>query len=155
MSTLSITNRTLALGSKIYQVSNITSVGKYRIRPNYFFKMQYIIICIVLGILGIELVKNNPDVLFLRWFIRAMVAFVILGILERFTKTKKYGLSIEMNSGSAKLIASRNERLVDSIVAKVIEIMNNKDAPVSYTFNIADGDIVNQSGTFETGYKTG
>jgi hypothetical protein len=111
------------------------------------------IICSVFSFLGIQLTKNNPDVLLLKWFTGISIALVILGILERFAKIKKYGLSIEMNSGSARLIASKNEKLIDNIVSRIVEIMNNRDVPANYTFNIADGDIVNQSGTFETGVK--
>jgi Family of unknown function (DUF6232) len=151
MSTLSITNRTLTLGSTVYQVSNITSVGKYLIKPSYRFKLRFIIICSLLSWLGIYLVKNNPDNLILKWFTWGVVAFVVLGLLERFTKSKKYRLSIETNSASSRLIESRNEKLIDKIVEKLMEIMNDRDAPASYTFNVADGDIINQSGTFGTG----
>jgi Family of unknown function (DUF6232) len=80
-----------------------------------------------------------------------VVAFVVLGLLERFTKSKKYRLSIETNSASSRLIESTNEKLIDKIVDKLMEIMNDRDAPASYTFNVADGDIINQSGAFGTG----
>lgn len=155
MSTLSITNRTLTLGSTVYQVSNITSVGKYRIKPSYIFKLRFIIICSVLSWLGIYLVKNNPDTLILKWLTWGVITLVVLGLLERFTKSKKYGLSIETNSGGARLIASKNEKLIDKIIDKLMEIMNNRDAPVNYTFNVADGDIINQSGVFENGVRVG
>ena len=155
MSTLSITNRTLTLGSTVYQVSNITSVGKYRIKPNHIFKLRFIIICSFLSWLGIYFIKNNSDDLILKWLTWGVIALVVLGFLERFTKSKKYGLSIETNSGGARLIASRNEKLIDEIIDKLMEIMNNRNAPVHYTFNVADGDIINQSGLFETAVKLG
>jgi hypothetical protein len=59
------------------------------------------------------------------------------------------------NSASSRLISSRNEKLIDRIIAKIVEIMNDRDAPANYTFNVADGDIINQSGAFETGVKVG
>lgn len=155
MSTLSITNRTLSLDSTIYQISNITSVGKYRIKPIYRFKIRLIIVCSVLGWLAIQLVQNSPDTPILRWLAGVAITPVILGILERLTKTKKYGLSIETNSASSRLISSKNEKLIDRIIEKLIEIMNNRDAPANYTFNVADGDIINQSGAFEAGVKVG
>lgn len=155
MSTLSITNRTLTLDSTIYQVSNITSVGKYRIKPRYRFNVRFIITCGVFGWLGIEVAKRNPDVLILKWIIGLLFFLAVLGILERFTKPKKYGLSIVTNSGGVKLIASTNEKLIDKIINKIVEIMNNRDAPANYTFNVSDGDIINQSGLFETGVKVG
>jgi hypothetical protein len=155
MSTLSITNRTLTLGSTVYQVSNITSVGKYRIKPSYIFKIRFIIMCSILSWLAIQLAGNNPDTLILKWLAGIVISLVILGLLERLTKTKKYGLSIETNSASSRLISSKNEKLIDRIIDKLIEIMNNRDAPANYTFNVADGDIINQSGAFETGVKVG
>lgn len=94
MSTLSITNRTLTLDSTIYQVSNITSVGKYRIKPRYRFNIRFIIICGVFGWLGIEVAKRNPDVLILKWIIGLLFFLVVLGILERFTKPKKYSQAL-------------------------------------------------------------
>jgi len=155
MSTLAITNRTLTLGSTVYQVSNITSVGKYRLKPGYIFRLRFIVICGVLGWLGIQRIKSNPDVSALKWFTWTVIALAALGVVERFTKTKKYGLSIETNSGGARLIASKDESLIDRIIAKIIEVMNNRDSPVNYTFNIADGDIINQRGLFETGVRVG
>jgi hypothetical protein len=91
----------------------------------------------------------------LKWFTWTVIALAALGVVERFTKTKKYGLSIETNSGGARLIASKDESLIDRIIAKIIEVMNNRDSPVNYTFNIADGDIINQRGLFETGVRVG
>ena|GEM_PF-2344193 len=151
MSTLSITNRTLTVGSTVYQVSNITSVGKYRIKPIYFFKLRFIIICSVLSGLAIQLVRNNPDTLILKWLTGIVITLVVLGVLERLTKTKKYGLSIETNSARSQLISSKSEKFIDKIIDKLMEIMNNRDAPASYTFNVADGDIINQSGVFGAG----
>ncbi|MEH1863962.1 MAG: DUF6232 family protein [Nostoc sp.] len=155
MSTLSITNRTLKLGSTVYQVSNVTSVSKYRIQPRYTFNIRFIIICGLLSWLGVELVKRNPDMLVLNWVIVILFSFVVLGILERFIRPKKYGLSIITNSGGVQLIASTNQKLIDKIIDKLIEIMNNRDAPANYTFNVSDGDIINQSGLFENGVKVG
>jgi hypothetical protein len=155
MSTLSITNRTLTLGSTVYQVSNITSVGKYRIKPSYLFRRRFIIACGMLGWFSTQLVQNNPDILVLKWLAGILIFLVTLGILEHLAKTKKYGLSIETNSASSRLISSRNEKLIDRIIAKIVEIMNDRDAPANYTFNVADGDIINQSGAFETGVKVG
>lgn len=155
MSTLSITNRTLTLGSTVYQVSNITSIGKYRIKSSYIFKLRFISICSFLSFSGVFLIKNNPDNLILNWFTWCTVSFVILGFLERLTKSKKYGLSIETNSASTQLISSRDEKLINKIIDKIREIMDNRDAIVKYTFNVASGDIINQSGVFENGVKVG
>jgi hypothetical protein len=90
-----------------------------------------------------------------KWLTWGVIALVVLGLLERFTKSKKYGLSIETNSASTQLISSRDEKLINKIIDKLREIMDNRDAPVKYTFNVANGDIINQSGVFENGVKVG
>jgi hypothetical protein len=154
MSTLAITNHTITLGSTIYQIRNITSVGKYRLKPTYIFKVPFIIGCGFLGWLGFEWIKTSPDVT-AKWFTGIVIALCALGILERFTKTNKYGLAIETNSGGARLISSQDQALIDSIISRIIEVMNNRDVPVNYTFNIPGGDIINQTGLFETGVRVG
>lgn len=153
MSTLAITNHTITLGSTIYQIRNITSVGKYRLKPTYLFKLPFITICGLLLWLGFEWIKTNPDVTAYKWFTGIVIVLFASGILERVTKTNKYGLSLETNSGGARLISSQDQALIDSIISSIIEVMNNRDVPVNYTFNIPGGDIINQSGLFETGVR--
>ncbi|NJM74484.1 MAG: hypothetical protein HC852_00500 [Acaryochloridaceae cyanobacterium RU_4_10] len=155
MSTLAITNNTITLGSTIYQIRNITSVGKYRLKPTYLFKIPFIIFCGFLGWLGFEWIKTNPDVSAYKWFTGIVIILSASGILERMTKTNKYGLAIETNSGGARLISSQDQGLIDSIINKIIEVMNNRDVPVNYTFNIPGGDIINQTGLFENGVRLG
>lgn len=152
MSTLNITNNTITLANKVYQVRNITSVGKYRIKPSYFFKLKFIFPGIILSWVGIEWMKSNPDV---QWFTYSVIFLTVLGIIERFTKAKKYGISIETSAGSAKLLTSKSEALIDEIINTITRIMNNQDKAANYTFNISDGDIINQSGSFENGVRVG
>ena len=154
MSNLVITNRTISLDSTIYQVSNITSVGKYRIKPRYTFKLTHIVFFCILGFIGyfgMQELKNNPDVVFVNWFTAIVTVLAIIGILERFIKNNRYGLSIETSSGNSRLLASKDERLIDKIIKKIIEVMNNHEITANYNFNIADGDIINQKGIFENG----
>lgn len=138
MSILSITNSTISLASTVYQIKNIAQVGKYRIRPKYFFNITFIIIS---GLIGFMF----PRLLILPF----------VGIVERILKKKKYGVRIETNSGGTSLIASTKESFIDEVIEKIVEVMNNQDIPANYTFNISDGDIINQSGSFENGLRVG
>ncbi|NJL39107.1 MAG: hypothetical protein HC899_21925 [Leptolyngbyaceae cyanobacterium SM1_4_3] len=122
MKTLSITNRTITLGSTIYQVSNITSVGKHPLKTKYIFKLRFVIICIALIGLGILLVIANPDVILLKWLTGTLAAFIGLGIFERFVRPKKYALSIITNAGSAELIASKNQKFLNKILIKLLKL---------------------------------
>lgn len=138
MSILSITNSTISLDSTVYQIKNIAQVGKYRIRPKYFFNITFIIIS---GLIGFAFPR--------------LLILPLIGIIERILKKRKYGVRIETNSGGTSLIASTDESLIDRIIKRIVEVMNNQDTPVNYTFNIADGDIINQSGSFENGVRVG
>ena len=101
---------------------------------------------------GIEWVKSNPDV---KWFTFSVIFLAACGIIERFTKAKRYGITIETNAGSTKLLTSKDESLINRIINTIAEIMNNQDKPANYTFNVSDGDIINQSGSFENGVQVG
>ena len=152
MSKLNVTNNTITLDNIVFQVRNITAVGKYRIKPKFFFKLSFIIICVILSLVGIEWVKSNPDV---KWFTFSVIFLAACGIIERFTKAKRYGITIETNAGSTKLLTSKDESLINRIINTIAEIMNNQDQPANYTFNVSDGDIINQSGSFENGVQVG
>ena len=152
MNTLNVTNNTITLDNKVYQVRNITSVGKYRIKPNFFFKLSFIFVGVILSLVGIEWVKSNPDV---KWLTFSVIFLTALGIIERFTKAKRYGITIETSAGSTKLLTSKNEGLIDEIINTIAKIMNNQDKSANYTFNVADGDIINQNGSFENGVRVG
>ncbi|MEB3342793.1 DUF6232 family protein [Okeania sp.] len=152
MSTLNITNNTITLANKVYQVRNITSVGKYRLKPKFFFKLNFIFVGVILSLIGIEWMRSNPDV---QWFAFSVIFVTGLGIIERFTKGKRYGITIETSAGSAKLLTSKDEGLIDKIIQTITRIMNKQEQAANYTFNISDGDIINQSGSFENGVRVG
>ena len=156
MSTLYITNKTIALGSRNYQISNITSVGKHRIKPDYNFNLGLTVTYVVLSLLGIVWIIKNPDIAGFKWFTLVVSILAAWGIYERYTKATKYGLSIEMSSGNtSKVLVSENENLIDDIIATINLVMNNQNTQANYTFNIAERDIINQRGVFETGVRTG
>lgn len=149
---LLVTNRTITLNNRVYQIRNITSVGKYILKPSFSISMGFIIIGGFLGILCLG--NSSEELLFLFWIGLILLAISAIGILERFIKKKRYVLSIETNNGSARLIASENEGKINEIIAGINEVMNNQDVPVNYTYNIADGDIINQGDIYGTGvYK--
>ncbi|GGA37618.1 DUF6232 family protein [Okeania sp. KiyG1] len=151
MSILNVTNNTITLNNEIYQVRNITAVGKYRIKPNYFFKLNFIIICVILSLIGIELMKSNPDV---KWFTFSVIFLAACGIIERFTKSKRYGIAIETNAGMSKLLISKDKSLINRILNTIAEIMNNQDKPANYTFKVSNEDVVNQNSSFAIGFDT-
>ncbi|MDE5101914.1 MAG: DUF6232 family protein [Trichodesmium sp. St19_bin2] len=156
MNTLNVTNNTITLDNKVYQVRNITSVGKYRIKPTYFFKLSFIfvgviLIAVIFSLVGLEWMKSEPD----KFFTFSLIIVTASGIIERFIKAKRYGITIETSAGSTKLLTSKNEGLIDEIINTIAKIMNNQDKSANYTFNVSDGDIINQNGSFENGVRVG
>ena len=161
MNTLNVTNNTITLDNKVYQVRNITSVGKYRMKPNYFFKNDFfrlsfifvgvILIAVIFSLVGLEWMKSEPD----KFFTFSLIIVTASGIIERFIKAKRYGITIETSAGSTKLLTSKNEGLIDEIINTIAKIMNNQDKSANYTFNVSDGDIINQNGSFENGVRVG
>ena len=158
MNTLNVTNNTITLDNKVYQVRNITSVGKYRMKPNYFFKndffrLSFIFVGVILSLVGIEWMKSgHPDA---QVITISVIFLTVWAIIERFDKATRYGLTIETSAGSIKLLTSKNEGLIDEIINTIAKIMNNQDKGANYTFNVSDGDIINQNGSFENGVRVG
>lgn len=76
------------------------------------------------------------------------------GIIERFTKSKRYGIAIETNAGMSKLLISKDKSLINRILNTIAEIMNNQDKPANYTFKVSNEDVVNQNSSFAIGFDT-
>ncbi|MEI1378190.1 hypothetical protein PQG02_09465 [Nostoc sp. UHCC 0926] len=61
------------------------------------------------------------------------------------------GISIETNAGSSRFIASKDRIFIDTVISKMYQILHDQNTPVSYTYNVAKGDIINMNGEFENG----
>lgn len=145
MSQLLINNKTITLGSRVYQVRNITSIGKYKLRIKYAFKINFIIVCMGLASISVYVTLS------FNWFATVTTILALIGIVERMFRKPRYGISIETNAGSSRFIATKDERFIDTVISKMHQILHDQDTPVSYTYNVAQGDIINMSGEFETG----
>jgi hypothetical protein len=111
-----------------------------------------------LGLMGIYWTKGYLDTSLtrgIRHFFGGMIAIAILGSLERLIKPKRYGITLETNAGSSRIVTSRDEALIDEIISKIIEVLNSEDESIGYNFNIDVDDkyIVNQRGFFENGVR--
>lgn len=145
MSQLLVNNKTITLGKRVYQVRNITSIGKYKLGIKYVFRINFVIACIGLGIISVYVTSSFS------WITTVFAVLASIGILERMLRRHRYGISIETNSGNSRFIASKDERFIDTVIGKMHQVLQDQDTPVSYTYNVAQGDIINMSGDFETG----
>lgn len=147
MSQLLINNKTITLGSTIYQIRNITSIAKYKLKTNYFISLKAILICLGIAFQSTQATSS------VNAFTMLGASIALAGIAERFARKTKFGVSIETSSASTRLITSPDEEFIDSVINRMHQVIQDQDTPASYTFNISEGDIINQSGTFETGVR--
>ena len=146
MADLKINNKTITLQSRIYHIRNITSIGKFKIKPRYSFSIMVILVCFGAAIFCAQ-VGSSLNRLAAIW-----ASLGGIGILERFLRKTKYGISLKTNAASTALIASKDEKFIDEIIEKMHQVLEDQDTPVSYTFNVAEGDIFDmRDGKFETG----
>lgn len=148
---LRITGRTITLGNQIYQISNIARVGKYSVKPKYFFTLKSLVVLFFLG--GVFLSQRE---LFFVGII--MLLLVATGCWERRRKKVKYALALESNGLTSGLFSSTNEQMVNRVIRAITEAMNSQNGNANYSFNIREGDVIagdqiNQSGVFETGIR--
>ena len=112
-------------GSEIFQLRNITRIGKYKVKSNKFG-----------ALLGTILV-GGPGLL---WFGSALVShagggsalggLVLLGIggifLWNFLKPGLFAFGFECNSGASRYFYTTDETFIDKIVQTVSEYMESK-----------------------------
>jgi len=157
MSTITITKGVLTVGATNYQIRNINFTEKYLFKPVYSVGIGTILMLLiyVVPVAIISLLISAYTTYIQGFYLLFWIVIPALGILERFTKTNTYGLSIQTNAGNVRLIVSKDENQIDAVNNGLAEVMNDGSFSGSQTFNIASGDIINQQGNFETGVKIG
>ena len=141
---LSITNKTLRYGNQTYQISNLTHVAKYEIEKKPKIKTSVLIWAIVICIGSFLQSANSVGEFIIVSLITGTVA--VVGVRERIAPPT-YAFSLETSSGSSKLFSSTNEQFIDNLIARISRIMDDDTVPVSYSVNIADNSITDDSET--------
>lgn len=145
---LTLTNKTLSIGSKVYQIRNIARVSTYTVKPTSSWSYKRIA---VLGILGLLLLLTIGDAPILGLVGLVMFAAAGYGVWDHLRQTDSYALRLESGASVDALIASDNRSRIQEIVGRIVEAMNNDDVPISQTWNITAeelrmGATVNQNG---------
>lgn len=151
MSQVEVTNSVISIGKRFYQVRNITSIGKFKMNPSYMINWLWLLIFIGLTSMGFFMGISEESIGFFNWLNIIFGILSLIGIWERNVKKPIYGIDIETNSGKARAVASRDQSLIDEIMETMFQVMRNQNVPVNRTFNIVDGDLINQAGVFGTG----
>lgn len=146
---LEITNKTLRYSGQIFQISNLTNVGKYKLKKKRSFITSILLLPSIAGaigcvILGIRLLEGgrSDDAAFIS-FVIAGVLFIIFLLMRK--KKNIYALGIETNSGSTELFSSKNEEFIDDLVLTIARVMEDQNQEASYTVNIKSAKIQNNS----------
>jgi hypothetical protein len=179
-----ITKHTLRLDDDVYQVSNISGFGVAQLpRPAFAWKL-FLALCTVGLILVVMGLSSNPmmpsaqsagqNTLMILiglgfWIIASILTF------DSLDGTKKYGLSIQLNSGREIFLTTPNKAFLSEIVTNLYEFMDmQKEGSMtinmhSYSINVAgdfqgnlaqggstaQGDLVNVGGPFNGNFVAG
>lgn len=169
MSSLLITNKTLEVQSldarQIYQVNNITKVGRYpyqkksSIEAPVFTKLLWfgITIFIVAIVFGEEVSEEVREWMGFAGISITVGSSVVLVVhfFEKILHPKKYLFVVATGSSMNAIFSSKSKDEVDELVDRVIEIMADPNRPVEYQKiiyeNMIVGDQINQGDIYGVG----
>lgn len=133
---LALTNKTLKVGSQIYQIRNITHVEIVKLKPKRIVTNKAIIVFLLIGIL-----LKAVEIYNLRFLAYLSFSIASFGILESIRKKVSYGLILETNAAKNILFSSSDREFMQLLNTKIYEVMNNEDVPASYIFNMQDRSV--------------
>jgi hypothetical protein len=142
-----ITNKTIRAGHQTYQISNLTSIGKYKIekksKVSDFFEGVMFLFAVAAALIAAIIIffVGEFDYLIKIVFPCAGFAAACFQIAEYFKIPPSYALSIETNSGSSNLFSSKNEGFINNLVELLHGIMENQKENISYVVNIKEQNV--------------
>lgn len=140
---LTLTPRTIQLGhgSEIFQLKNLTRIGKYKV-----LEKQFPLFAIaVLGIVGLGLITVSGTVPTLLGLL--VLAAAGYGIWSRM-RPKTYAFGFETNSGTVRYLYAKDDAFIGQIVSKVTQYIETEQSS-GVVINVEDRSIKN------TGYIGG
>jgi hypothetical protein len=151
--TLTINRRTISFYGTTVLLNNVAKFEKYGLKHVYVMSIRAIVFWCILTLIALSYINNWPYGL-IGTIICGFMAF--RGIQDRFQK-RKYGVTIELNSGTRHHFISTDMQGIDIFfhdISRAIE--NNEPVSVSYNFNSNEIirnkiNIENQEGTMVVG----
>jgi hypothetical protein len=125
---IEITKNTVKFGSSVYQFINVTGFRVGEIPKNKFPLMPVLILTIG-GILTVAFVIG--------WFLLIGAIFLVV---QYFTQTQYYGLSLFLNSGQERFFLSNDKSFLMEIVDSLYKFMET-DSEGSITIDMSNRSI--------------
>ncbi len=115
-SLLYITEKTIKYSGQVYQLKNITQVGKYKIRQK---RWSIAFVTILIGVGGIAIMgQRGAEPLG-----AGIIGFALVLFLWNVFRKRKFLLRLETSSGNSELFTSKDEPFIDDLIANITEIM--------------------------------
>jgi hypothetical protein len=146
---LTITPKTLQLGhgSEIFQIKNLTRVGKYKVIESKF----PIILIIIVAMAGLGALVSMSKVGFI--FGLLLLAIAAYGVWSR-TQPGTFAFGFECNSGATRYLHTKDEQFIDKIV-NIVSSYIEAEQTASVQINIEDRSVTNtgiiNGATIDTG----
>lgn len=137
-SNLYITEKTVKYSGQVYQLNNITQVGKYKISQR---RWSTAIVAILIGVGGIAIAGQRGG----EPVGAGMIGFALILLLWNVFRKTKYLLRLETSSGSAELFTSKDESFIDQLISTISEVMERQDEGTNIIAYTDKSKIVNNS----------
>lgn len=137
-SNLYITEKTVKYSGQVYQLHNITQVGKYKVPQR---RWSTAIVAILIGIGGIAVAGQRGG----EPMGAGIIGFALVLLLWNIFRKRKYLLELETSSGSVELFTSKDESFIDQLISTISEVMERQDEGTNYIAYTNKSKIVNKS----------
>lgn len=137
-SNLSITDKTIKYSGQVYQLSNITQVGKYKVSKRRWMTG---IIAVLIGAGGVAIAgqRGSEEVGIV------VIGFAVLLMLWTVFRKRLYLLRLETSSGSAELFTSKDEKFIDELITTISEVMESQIEGTNIIAYTDKSKIINNS----------
>lgn len=139
---LTITENTIKYGDNVYQLKNITHVGKYTVNRR---RVRNIIAALILAGIGFFLLSMGVRGDFIQILILGSWGVAAVLLLWGIFSFKKYALVVETSSGRTEIFTASKERFVDEIISQISEVMENPQKGTNITYNMEKMEITDES----------
>lgn len=135
---LFITDKTIKYSGQVYQLKNITQVGKYKVKRGWVGR---VIFALLIGAGGIAMAEETREDGF------ALVGLAVAALLLLWTifRRSHYLLRLETSSGSAELFTSRDESFIDELIRTISDVMEEQQEGTNIIAYTDKSKIINNS----------
>jgi hypothetical protein len=148
--TIILTQQTLTFRGQVYQLRNVTHVGKYKLshKRKYRISIKILILAAIVFSAFVYALAYAP--ITVDWYPIGVfsvsiavlsLAVVAYAIYERF-QPRTYMVKLETSAASTELFMSKDEKFIDTLVLAIRDAIEKPDFRTSYVFNIIDRSIV-------------